>query len=472
MPSQNEYNVSLQANRNTYVKVELMDYNYIILDSLEGNLLSGSVTIDSESDVRRTCRIEMVVGDASFDVGTGGKIWLNRLIKISVGVDDMHSGDTIWTNLGIFLINSPTYSYDATTSNLNFEGVDLMALMTGMRNGYLTGITYEVPQGSNVRDVIIAVLKENGFTQYVVSECRNVDGALQNVPNDMEWGQGATWYDILANMRDILPNYQIYFDTNGVFHYEPIPASASDPILVDTEVWDENVISEGIPVNFEDIKNVVEVYGATHEALDFSTKTTVSGSSINLTLPDFEELKEYNMVGWTLADDVSGTAITLTVNDTLGPHPLVNMSGGAITSLAKDTFWVAIYQADDTWLFLGHQQAQAVAKNENPESPFYVGAIGEIKIVLYGGDYANISSDELAQQRAEYEIYKRCQLNDAITVTSVPIYWLDVNWKTRYRQRSRTDVYEYSIKNITMGLTPDDTATITLNRFYPYYENY
>ena len=66
------------------------------------------------------------------------------------------------------------------------------------------------------------------------------------------------------------------------------------------------------------------------------------------------------------------------------------------------------YSPDGYWIYLGGAQAHAVWKDENPESPFYVnGSIGEVPIILYGKDYENIVSDDLALERAKYEIYKR-----------------------------------------------------------------
>src|SRR5574344_2294559 len=134
MISSDQYNVSTQNIRNLHIKINLLNFSYQTIDSLEGNAISGNITVDANADVRRTCQIQLVVTNSTFDVKSGGKIFLDRLIQIYVGVDNIHSGDITWFNEGIYLINQPTYQYDATTNTLSFAGLDLMSKMTGARN--------------------------------------------------------------------------------------------------------------------------------------------------------------------------------------------------------------------------------------------------------------------------------------------------------------------------------------------------
>ena len=475
--TQSQYNTAHQNIRNTYIRVNLLNFQFLTVDSLEGNLLKGSVSIDANSDMRRTCNIELVVTDSSYNVQAGGKIWLDKYIQIYVGIDDIRTGETSWTNMGIYLINQPSYSYDAQTHTLSFQGVDLMAKLTGLRNGYVTGLAGEdkvvISVGQNIREVIIGILKENGFNRYIVSECQNVDGAIQNVPYEMEFEQGSTWWDVLVALRNILPSYQMYFDVDGVFHYDMIPYKADDPIRIDLNTWDNNAISESVDVDFESVKNAIEVYGAIHEPPFFcdKDKATVTDSAISLAVNESFELKEYAMVGFVLPSDVSGN-ITININNT-GAKNLVNSSGQNIISLAKNTYWVIIYQANGAWLFMGHAQAQAKWQDNNPNSPFYVnGTIGKITLPLYGDDYENIQTDELALERAKYEIYLRCRLNDTINVTTVPIYWADVGWKVNYRPLGGDVINQYLVQSISTDLAPDGKQTWNLSRFYPLYESF
>ena len=109
-------------------------------------------------------------------------------------------------------------------------------------------------------------------------------------------------------------------------------------------------------------------------------------------------------------------------------------------------------------------------KDTNPQSPFYInGPIGQIRIPLYGDNYENIQSDELALERAKYEIYLRCRLNDSISITTVPIYYMDVNWKTNYRPLGQDIINQYIIQSISIDLSSGGKQTINMSRFYPLY---
>ena len=463
--TQSQYNVSNQNIRNLHIKINLLNFSYQTIDSLEGNAIGGNINIDANSDIRRTCNIELVVTDSTFDVQSGGRIFLDRYIQIFVGIDDIHNGEIVWFNQGIYLINAPSYKYSADTNTLSFAGLDLMSELTGVRNGYLIGTTYQISQGSDIRGAMIAVLHEAGFNQYIIQEQE------QTVPYDMEFDQGSTRYSILSALRDILPNNQIYFDVDGVFHYEPIPSGANENVIIDDSTWINNVLSEEINVDFESVKNSIEVYGQTHDITYYSTNTTLSGSILSLTIAGITSLTANIMIGFTTTIAVSGN-IQLNVNS-LGAINLVDSKGDIITSLDMNTYYVAVYQANNTWLFMGHKQAYAQWKDTNPNSPFYINnPAGEIKFVCYGGEYENIQTDELALQRAQYEIYLRCRLNDTLSLSSIPIYYLDVLQLMEYTPKSNNNAgitYQYMIQNISYDLNESGTMNLSASKYYPLY---
>lgn len=469
--TQAQYNTAKQSQRNISIRINLLNFSKQIIDSIEGQVISGSITSDANSNMRNTCDIQMVVTDSSFNVEAEGKIWMDRYIQIYIGVEDLRTHQTIWTNKGIYLLNQPTYGYSAESKVLSFQGVDMMALLTDMRGGMLAE-AYLIPAGSNVRDVIITILGVNGINEYVVDDCKNSDGSIQPVPYDMNFDAGSTWWDVLEALQSILPNYQMYFDVDGVFHYETTPYRADESVRMDDDIWKQNVISENVSYDFETIKNSVKVLGRTHSVNYYATEVSVEENIVNLTIPGLTAITDGLLIGFVLKQSIYGE-VSLNVNN-LGAKILTKMDGTAVTSLAKDEYWTASYNgANNSWQFLGHLQAVGEWMDDNPHSPFFVGnPAGEIKIVLYGGDYDNIMSDELATQRAEWEIYQRCRMNDSITLTSVPIYWSEVNWMVAYTPLGQDVVNQYLIRSITTDLTHDGTQTYNLIRWYPYYIQY
>ncbi len=162
--TQAQYDTAKQTHRKVYVHINLLNFKKQIIESIEGRVVSGTLTSDANSNMRNTCDIQMVVTDSSFNVESGGKVWIDRFIQVYVGVENTFTGEIIWTNKGLYLLNQPTYGYDAVSKMLSFQGVDLMALMTDMRSGMLTE-AYVIPTGTNVRQVITTIVTMNGFNE-------------------------------------------------------------------------------------------------------------------------------------------------------------------------------------------------------------------------------------------------------------------------------------------------------------------
>ena len=470
--TQNDYNIVKQRINERYIKINILDFQYQTVDQISGNALSCSVQCDADSDLRRSCNVSLVVRDNSFDIQSGGKIWLDKYIQVYIGLKNIYTQEIQWYNQGIYLIDAPTWKYDATNNTLSFSGLDLMSKLTGARNGQLQGIPTVIKQGESVREAIIATLALGGFTKYVVSECTNRDGTIQAVPYDIEIDQGGFVYDILSALRDILPQYQIYFDADGVFHYDLIPTGDDEPVVITDDIWDSVLISEDISTDFTSVKNYIEVYGYTHDPEYYPSAITVSEATISMTIAKLTTLHENDVIGFTPPSAVSGN-IQLSVNS-FGEKNLVNSNGDYITSLEADTYYVAVYQSDGTWKFLGHQQAQAVWSDENPESPFYINSpVGIIRQVLCGNDYENIQSDELALERAKLEIYWKCRLNDSIALSVVPIPWLDVNIVVSHAPKGEVEEKRYIIKSYSVDYgSVESTMSVSMISYYAYYPMY
>lgn len=650
-----DYNVLKQQYIKKYIRLELLDFQYNIVDELSGNMTKCSINVDSNSDLRRSCDLGFVVTTSTFDIKAGSKLWLDKFCRPYVGYENMRTGEIQWYNQGIYLVNNPQWSYNASTNEISMQALDLMSKLTGLRNGNLEGIPTKIAKDENVREAIIKTIELGGFTKYICEECKTKDGTIVPVPYDIEIDVGGTIYDILTGLRDIMPNYQIYFDINGVFHYEPIPLAYDDPVLIDDDLFNNVLISENINTDFESVKNYVEVLGHTWD-VDYyspSESTTVSGGTITPTFADLKELQNDTAVGITLPSDITNVdKITI---DFLGNNDVVDIDDKPIKELSKDTEWIfqcvagekgkipstyrkleyiqssgkqyidtgvivkditeikvdfqavtilsgenqyasswvdnsnhiqigisgntfmdsggvtysqtssvtartqavgvplgavnlhlylfaqsestgalhyssgrifscqittadglvrnfvpcknpdgvigmydvvndKFYQnsGSDTfiagtdlgpgdgalpfWRFMGHQQAQATSYDDNPSSPFYVGdpigssSVGRIRIVLYGGEYDNIYSDDLAKQRADFEIYQRSRLNDSISMETIPIPWMDANIVISHRFGQKQEPSKYIVKSFSVDYATGGTMTINAISWYPYYE--
>ena len=569
--SQDEYNVAKQQARELHAKINLLNFNFQTVDELSGVVLpSSTYSIDSTSDIRRTCNISLIPIDSSFDIAEGNKIWLDKYIQVYIGIKNILTDEIIYTNMGIYLVDNPTRVYDPTNNTMTIKGVDLMAKMTGLRNGNLEGIDYVIPSGYNVRKAIIAAISLAGFTKYSCVECP------YTVPNQITIESGGTVYDILKKLQEITAEqYQMYFDVDGVFHYDKVPNGVNDQVVVDDDIWNAVLIDYSISNDFDNIKNHIEVYGKTHDIKYYGGTATVSGSQISCSISTLKKLRKNIKLGFTmpetftlgsnptlqvtgynstvftsypimndtgtthiastqfvagkyyvckmiLGDDYATLATSSTVsnnvatlNSTINEYDVTISSITAYTNgmtftfktpstgcdvaynptirvnaldaleiqsptlLENDTSYTVTVtiQSDDTskmyFYFMGEVNPSGVAEETNPESPFYInGTMGSVRLVLQGGDYDNIYTSELAQIRANWELYNYCRLQDSITIDVIPLYWLDVNTLisiTLPNKQGTSTTEEYLVKQISTTLDITGTQSIQLMKFYPFY---
>ena len=194
MPSQKQFDTTLQSIRNIDCKLFVLDYDYTVLDEISGKTQAVNLSVDAESDIRRTANINMVLKDDSRQTNSnafywqvGNPYWFDKYLQIYVAIQDVQTQEFVWVNEGIYMVNSPSISYDATTNNLSFEAVDLMSKMTGLRNGYLEGMTYTIPVGSTITSALKTLLVEQGFDKYII-----FDPPYNYVPQEIKIDIGGT----------------------------------------------------------------------------------------------------------------------------------------------------------------------------------------------------------------------------------------------------------------------------------------
>lgn len=375
IPSQTDYDLSQLKVRNQRIKVDLLNFNFQTINSLEGKVTDGSISIDATSDIRRTCNITLVVEDSTDIIAPGGQVWLDKFIKVYVGTDNPRNGNkTVWNNMGLFLINNPESVYNATTNTITFEGLDLMAKLTGRRNGQLPAVTTVVPAESKVADVVKQTITQlGGFDKYIIQD------AGYEIPYDIKKDMGSTIYDLLVEIRDLYSDWEMFFDVDGVFHWQQIPNGINEPVVLDfNQLKQKVIISKTVDVDFENVKNHIIVYG---RLLD------------------------------------NGEQIMATSTDTIS------------------------------------------------SSPYNVDSIGQINYIV---DDEKIYNNDLAQQRADYELFLHARMNDSITLEIVPLYWLnDVNVKIAHTNKNVGIEGEYLIKTLEIPLGVGNNMTITAIKVYP-----
>lgn len=264
--TQDQYSIVKQRYRNVLLKINLLNFKFEVVDSIEGNFISGTTVIDANSDIRRTCDISMVIKNHTFKIEPGGKIWLDKYIQIYYGIIKNSTRETIWTNMGIFIINNPNHVYDPINNTLTFQGLDLMAKLTGIRNGYYEWLNGIVPQGIEIRSFFIDSLHQAGFNNYNIENLIDSNGKPMTLPYEIEVSATSTLYNVFEEIRNnVLPNYEMFFDVNGTFVLKRIYNGAEDAITIDNDIFDKTIMGITNDIDFENVKNVIEIYGQTLE---------------------------------------------------------------------------------------------------------------------------------------------------------------------------------------------------------------
>lgn len=538
----------LEISKNTMdlsIKIEVLR-NTEILGVLTAAILNGSFTIDTNADIRRSCTLELLPDtDSDFSFGPDGLFWLNRLLKIYIGIQNKEH-QVIWYSQGCFCIDQAESNYDATSNTLKLNCHDSMLLLNGTKNGNLGAsktvipayieneTTGEVVSYTIIRDVVIQILKQLGHIEnYMVDDIgeykampdynrdwlqyREKHPLWNTLPYDLEFQAGDTVSSILMKLKNIYPNYEMFFDPENTFICQRIPSCYEDDIAVPNEVIQNILITEDLSIDFSTVRNLCMVWGNSINA-DYFSDTAVSyennlycvnlegyekyraRDTIAITIPAANEdncfIRVNQLDALPVYDEVSGDFIkkgTLKENtiyvfklqskirdekETMAACLLGQWQAQALNVLVDGTESKEFYELStgekvrkfsETY-FKDVYHCGRVSLTVIPNSPFTVQKLGEILDVKSGEEYANIQSDSMALARAEYENWKNCRLTDSITIQTKIIPFLEVNTKCSYRRSDKKMPEEYLIKSLSHSFS-EGTTTWNLCKFYPLYQD-
>ena len=147
--------------RRKRIRIQLLDFNYRVVDEIEGVCVGGTLSKDAGSDLRRSGSVTMSIpidknattfldSVQGFTITVGGKIWIDRYVKIFIGIDDYTQSPqkTVWYKFGVCLIDQPVRLFSATDYTISFNTLDLMGRLTGLRQGQLNTLTTVFEQGT------------------------------------------------------------------------------------------------------------------------------------------------------------------------------------------------------------------------------------------------------------------------------------------------------------------------------------
>lgn len=496
MITQNDINLLLQATKEIYFCVDVLNSDFRKLDCIEGNLISDNISISADSNLRRTYNCEMVVSDDRFLIGKDKFIWFTRYISPHIGIMSQRTRTVTWYCLGIFLFNEQTFHYNPTTKQLSLSCVDMMALLDDTRKGQLDAYERKIERGADARNVIIHLLNTIGISRYYIEFNKNNSiVSTYEIPYDKTYSAGTTAFQIIKDIVDLYAGTQMYFDIDGTFTIKAIPTKENEIKVLTDDIIQKILIDEQTSISFSSIYNHIIIWGKVNSPDYYTQQVTLSGSTYCASIVETnldENTNEKVTVPYTKYENFDVFAIRipqtnqthayLSINS-LNAIPIVDDNGKAISPgyLEANTDCIFRYRQDtNDFLFLGQYQCYGEAyltnntndKNKyavtNDKSDFSIEVIGERLKTLTGNEYDNIYTNSLACQRARYELYNSTNRQDTLTLTTIAIPWLDVNQIIQFTSNITHETNDWIITNISCDYS-NFTMTINTSRYYPTY---
>ena len=120
--TEQQYSIVKQPYRDLYCKVDLLNYQFQVVDEISGVVISDSWTISATSDIRRTGTLVIAPDNSdAYKIQAGSKIFLDKYIQVYIGIKDNTTNEIIYNNMGIYLINNPSHTFDSTTNQISLN---------------------------------------------------------------------------------------------------------------------------------------------------------------------------------------------------------------------------------------------------------------------------------------------------------------------------------------------------------------
>lgn len=529
------------------LKIEVFDQNNKIIGTIHG-IVSGSMSINGESDIRRTANfVVQPTLTEQLRLTEKSLLWLNKDLRLSVGLYDIRTKQYEYYPLGCYVYTDTSGTYDATTNRLTINCADFMKKLDGTKNGQLGALrirypayqedaeTGEVIQYHKIRDAVIETLEHLAkISNYRIDDMgeskampeynkdwqtyrEEHETTWNAIPFDQEFSSGCSILSILTAFRDLYPNYEMFFDMEtNAFICQLKPMCYEDDLYLDHSFLKRVLISENTSVDMTTVRNICEVWGNIID-VDYYCEECVysehiysasisgyesgykNGDVIGLKIPDANHadakirINDFGAIGiYNESDDAPIDADVLKPDQVYAFKIRKTRTNGnevqkayllgqwqvhavnVLTDGTKSGHFVTgsdgqEYELYSKEYFQNFYNCERVDLTVTKDSPFTVEKLGEIPDVKTGNEYENLTSDDLAADRAKWENWKNCRLTDHITITTALLPFLDVNKKVSYQRSDSDREQQYIISSVSHDFSAF-TSTITMYRFYPLYE--
>ena len=125
-----------------YVKLIVLTFDEMPIQEIQGKVISGNLTLDGSSGMRRTGNLSMIADEYENDLtDTKHLLSINKKVEVLIGfvntTDEYTEYDMLWFPQGTYVIISPNISHNNSGVNISLTLHDKMALLNGECGGIL-----------------------------------------------------------------------------------------------------------------------------------------------------------------------------------------------------------------------------------------------------------------------------------------------------------------------------------------------
>ena len=557
-----------------FLKVELLDFSERPIQEIQGKCINGNLSIDGSSSVRRTCSFTMLSDIDTYNItNVDSLISLNKKFKLYIGYTNTLSeykqyGDVIWFPLGVYVIVSASINNALGGSTINISAKDKMCLLNGevggtltapvslhesyIRNGESTTVVktliYNIIRESvtelgevDPSKVIIndVPLEAKKVLRYIGKKTLYFDKAGNEVkeptpdgrtlkpgelagydyidftyPGELVKNAGEPITSILDSIKNVLGNYEYFFDVHGNFvfqeirnylntSYTPITQLTNGDYEVDfssSEVEysfkdSDIIISYSNSPNYQNIKNDFVVWGKRklesgvekpiryHLAIDdipsvpesfgkipwqaylykygqMAEKGTNPGYYYRELANEMEDLYDFDKQQWKDIDSASMDYFLdfIDSRSELGKFSVNTIGRRTVVAVDNDVTMLYRPQTPD-YVILEKD------KPTNQETIEKLNRIGQDFIIVENRNvyqYAAVGKDAFSVIRDL--IFRHTSFNENINISAIPMYYIEPNVKIEVED-SKSNIYgEYIIKSISLPLSPEGAMSFSAIR--------
>lgn len=461
--------------------IKVLNREFGVIHTIRGQLISGSISIDATSNIRRTGNLSMRIGKS--DINKVADFAMDNYIRLYSGTEDNNTKQVSWYLQGTFIINQNGFSFDKTSRTLSLSLSDLMIDLTGDRSGILHEYSTVVKNSQRIDVVMKNILelcevKNTDITPIcVLRKSTNYWDEQEKesdyfIPYDIESGVGVSGYEILEKLYTLYPYWEIFFNPEGTFVCQRLVTEedTSFVVLEDRDLR-EFVISENTDIDYSQIKNHIEVWG----------KDGVYYGEASDTVPDSPfNIEAHRTMRQVFSggnyDNIYDRYKDVKLQDTLEADK--DDYEKEIADLTSEIQKLQAQKKDTQKALDDPDITEAVSTAISLEIKIIEEKITELKSLRSKAN-ANLKStlfkiqnnldilgDDMAEQWAEQLLYENCRIKDSISIETLHLPFLnDVNFKISYRSKIDNLVKTYVVKNITHNFD-SNTTSITATRFY------